>query len=150
MRPPERVKQAGQQPAGLGIDHAVDLAGPKMALEGLHDLPRRHRERRGVAVALETLLEIAVERPSAIARPQADARSCQRLPGKAPARIDLALWGDVGMADDVARRDAWVARDDAGAELDQRADLHGRIVVPVAVQVHDLDADRRRVQCLTA
>ena len=54
------------------------------------------------------------------------------------------------MADDVARLDRGMTREDAMAELDQRGDLRGRIVVAVAVQVDDLDADRGRVQRLAA
>jgi hypothetical protein len=52
------------------------------------------------------------------------------------------------VADDVACHDRGVARNDLARELDQRRDLLRRVVVPVAVQIDDLDADRARVQRL--
>ena len=71
-------------------------------------------------------------------------------PRETQAGIDLALGRDVGMADDVARHDGGMAADDAAAKLDQSGDLDSGIVVAIAVQVHDLDADRGGVQSLAA
>ena len=63
--------------------------------------------------------------------------------------IGLALGRDVGMADDVTRLDA-MGRQDRPAQLDEGFDLHRRIVVAIAVQVDDLDADRTQVERLVA
>ena len=52
------------------------------------------------------------------------------------------------MADDIARHDGGMARQDAVAKLDQRRDLRSGIVMAIAVQVDDLDADRGGVQGL--
>ena len=118
-----------------------------MTLEGLYDLLRRNGDRRGITETLQGLLKIAVQRSRPGPRPDPDAGVGQDPPGETATRIDLALRRDVGVADDIARFDGRMARNDAFAEFDQRRDLARRVVVAITVQVDDLDTDLRGIQC---
>ena len=119
------VKQPRQQRAVSGSAMPSTLAGRKWRWKAFTISRGGTATGGGVAVALQRGVEFAEQRPPAGLGPQADAGGGERLPRKAPAGIDLALRGDVGMADHVARLDRRMAREDAAAELDQRGDLRG-------------------------
>ena len=96
-----------------------------MALEGLHDLLRRHGERRRIAEALQRLWKSPSSGRAPALGHSPIPCSASASQGKRTTGIDLALGRDVGMAHDVARLDRRMAREDAAAELDQRLDLRG-------------------------
>src|SRR3954466_12439225 len=115
-----RQQQGEELRPAFAVDDAVDQVRPEPALECDHRLLSVGHV---IAEALQREQEAGVGpiRVDQVARGawKREAALRERVPGKQLARILLAGWSDIGMADDIAAADAMPLLD-VGDEGDQR------------------------------
>jgi hypothetical protein len=120
---------AGGEIVTIGAQRRAEGVNPFAAFTNLETSPLRYR------------LRYRLRRD-----PVADSRFMKGLPREELARVDLAEWGDVGMGENVLRRDD-VAEQDVAAEGDDPVDLPvgESPVAEFVARIDDLDADGARI-----